>query len=88
MSNVTIQPPEPIDTKSPGTWPHWKKIFERYRIASSLNEKSGEMQASTLGPEAEDILAGFWLSGVESKKYDVMKKFEGYFVQRKNPIFD
>ena len=65
MSNVTIQPPERFDTKSPSTWPRWKKRFERYRIASSLNKKSGEMQLSTLiyamGPEAEDILASFGL---------------------------
>ena len=93
MSNVTIQPPEPFDTKSPSTWPHWKKRFERYRIASSLNEKSGETQVSTLiyamGPEAEDILAGFGLSDDESKDYDdVMNKFDGYFVQRKNPTVD
>ena len=93
MSNVTIQPPEPFDTKSPSTWPRWKKRFERYRIASSLNEKSGEMQVSTLiyamGPEAEDILASFGLSDDESKDYDdVMNKFDGYFVQRKSPIFE
>ena len=93
MSNVTIQPPEPFDTKSPSTWPRWKKRFERYRIACSLNEKSGEMQVSTLiyimGPEAEDILASFGLSDDESKEYDdVMNKFDGYFVQRKNPIFE
>ena len=93
MSNVTIQPPEPFDTKSPSTWPRWKKRFERYRIASSLNEKSGETQVSTLiyamGPEAEDTLASFGLSDDESKDYDdVMNKFDGYFVQRKNPIFE
>ena len=93
MSNVTIQPPEPFDTKSPSTWSRWKKRFERHRIASSLNEKSGEMQVSTLiyamGPEAEDILASFGLSDDESKEYDdVMNKFDGYFVHRKNPIFE
>ena len=63
MSNVKVQPPEPFDTKSPSTWPRWKKRFERYRIASSLNERSGVMKVSTLiyamGPEAEDILASF-----------------------------
>ena len=87
MSNVTIQPPEPFDTKSSSTWPRSKKRFERYRIASSLNERSGEMQVSTLiyamGPEAEDNLASFGLSDDESKEYDdVMNKFDGYFVQR------
>ena len=70
-----------------------EKIRIAYRIASSLNEKSGEMQVSTfiyaMGPEAEDILASFGLSDDESKEYDnVMNKFDGYFVQRKNPIFE
>ena len=51
------------------------------------------MQVSTLiyamGPDAEDILASFGLSDDESKEYDdVMNKFDGYFVQRKNPIFE
>ena len=42
-----------------------------------------------MGPEAEDILASFGLSDDESKDYDdVMNKFDGYFVQRKNPIFE
>ena len=40
-----------------------------------------------MGPEAEDILASFGLSDDEAKDYDdVMNKFDGYFVQRKNLI--
>ena len=42
-----------------------------------------------MGREAEDIFASFGLSDAELKNCDgVMTKFEGYFVQYKNPIFE
>ena len=51
------------------------------------------MQVSTLiyamRPEAEDILASFGQSDDESKDNDdFMNKFDGYFVQLKNHIFE
>ena len=88
-----IQLPEQFDAKAPDAWPRWKKRFDRYRTASGLSEKDEEVQVSTLvyamGGEAEDILASFSLSEDDAKKYKtVADKFDGHFVQQRNPIYE
>ena len=41
------------------------------------------------GDKAEDILESFGLSEGDAKKYDTVKaRFEDYFVEKKNPIFE
>ena len=67
--------------------------FERFRCASGLDKKSQEIQVNTLvysmGDEADDILSSFHLSSEDKVKYDVVKEnFEGYFVKRRNVIFE
>ena len=42
-----------------------------------------------MGDEADDILTSLKLTEAQKKKYDVvLQKFEGYFVKRRNPIFE
>ena len=42
-----------------------------------------------MGSKSDDILATFGLTTEDSKKYDVVKdKFDGYFVKRRNIIFE
>ena len=59
MASVRLQPPSPFET--PDEWPHWKRRFEQFQLASGLAGKSDDRQDSTLlycmGEEAEDILA-------------------------------
>ena len=34
-----LSPPENFDFTKPAEWPQWKTHFERYRIASKLNNE-------------------------------------------------
>ena len=71
----------------------WIRRFERFRKASSLDQKEDEAQVNTLiysmGDEADDILRSFNLSEADSKKYTkVREKFDAHFVKRRNVIFE
>ena len=41
-----------------------------------------------MGQKADDILQSFGLSEEEKKYKTVRDKFDGYFIQRHNPIFE
>ena len=93
MAVFQVSPPERFNFSQPEDWPKWVRRFERFRCASGLNEKDEANQVHTLiysmGDEADDILSSFRLSDEDSKKYEtVLNKFQGYFVKRKNPIFE
>ena len=92
-STYQVAPPETFKFKTPEDWLKWIRRFERFRCASGLDKKSQEIQVDTLvysmGDEADDILSSFHLSSEDKVKYDVVKeKFEGYFVKRRNVIFE
>ena len=77
----------------PEEWTRWIRRFERFRLASGLDNKSTEAQANTLiysmGAQADDILRSFSLSEEDKKKYSVVKaKFDSHFVKRRNIIFE
>ena len=70
----------------------WKRRFQRFRSASRLNKRGEESQVNTrlhsMGSKSDDILATFGLTTDDSKKYDIVKdRFDGYFVKRRNIIF-
>ena len=88
-----VSPPEQFNFTKPEEWPKWTRRFERFRKALGLAEKEEETQVNTLvysmGDEADDILRSFRLSEEDAKKYDVVKaKFDGYFVKRRNVIYE
>ena len=88
-----ISPPEEFDFSKPTEWIKWIRRFERFRSASGLSKRDEESQVNTLlysmGSKSDDILATFVLTTEDSKKYDVVKdKFDGYFVKRRNIIFE
>ena len=88
-----ISPPEEFDFSKPTEWIKWIRRFERFRSASGLSKIDEESQVNTLvysmGSKSNDILATFGLTTKDSKKYDVVKdKFDGYFVKRRNIIFE
>ena len=65
------------------------RMFERFREASDLDEKSELKQVSSLiyamWDETKDILDSFRLSDGEQKSYATVKgKFESYFVKKRN----
>ena len=67
--------------------------FERFKLASGLNEKSEETQVNTLvycmGKQADDVFQSFSLSLDQMKNYNTVKnKFKSHFVISKNTIFE
>ena len=93
MATFQVTPPEQFPFTKPEEWPKWSRRFERFRIASGLVEKDDPVQISTLiysmGSEADDILASFNLSEEDRKDFKkVHDKFSGYFVVRRNTIFE
>ena len=93
MATFQVSPPEAFDFSQPDSWPKWIRRFERFRQASGLQDKAEKSQVNTLiytmGDKADDLLSSFGLSDEEEKKYSTVKaKFDGYFVKRRNVIFE
>jgi len=90
-TSFQISTPETCSFTNPEEWPKWIRRFERYRLASGLNNKTAEVQVNALiyhmGDQADDILTSFGLSDSDKKKYDMVReKFEKHFVKRRNKI--
>ena len=89
----SVQPPEAFDFKNPDDWTHWKRRFEQFRIASSLDTQSDSKQVSMLlysmGKEAEVVLVSTGITDEERKSYKkVVEKLDEYFHVRHNVIFE
>ena len=80
-----FNPPESFSFDKPTEWTDWKRRFERYRTATELNKKSGEVQVCSLvyamGSEAENIFKSFTFTdpGHQNNYNIVMEKFDEYF---------
>ena len=88
-----VATPEPFCFNRPEEWEKWVRRFERFRVASGLSSRDGEIQVNTLiyamGDQADDIFRSFTLSEEERKSYSVVKeKFDRHFIQRHNVIFE
>ena len=89
-----FNPPENFNFHNPSEWKEWKERFSRYRTATKLNKDDEEVQISALiyamGREAEHVLKSFVFGDDEDdKKFDdVFKKFDDYFVPKKNTIHE
>ena len=80
-------PLEEFDFSKPTEWTKWIKRFERFRSASGLSKGDEESQLNALLYSMGSKRDG--LTTDNSKKYDVGKdKFDGYFVKRRNTIFE
>ncbi|UYV66964.1 K02A2.6-like [Cordylochernes scorpioides] len=94
MANyMQIAAPEGFNFGKPNEWPIWFKIFQRYRIASGLSEKSENEQVNALvyimGDKAEEILILFNLSEAQNNDYKlVVSKFQNYFIGKRNVIYE
>ena len=93
MASLRLQPPDPLDFRSPDGWVKWKRRFEQYRIASGLATENDDRQISTLlycmGEEADAVLLSTIISDADRKKYEnVMLKFDEFFKVRRNVIFE
>ena len=88
-----ISPPEQFNIDQPENWAPWIHRFERYRLASKLNDESEKSQVNMLmnllGNTADSILSSFRLSEEQSNSYDTVKqKFQDYFNVRHNVIYE
>ncbi|XP_054290020.1 uncharacterized protein K02A2.6-like [Macrosteles quadrilineatus] len=88
-----FQPPEPFDSKYPELWEKWFKRFERYRIASGLDNEPQVKQVSCLiycmGPDSEDILSTAHLSEDDKASYEsVTEAFDNIFTGKRNVIYE
>ncbi|KAL1432308.1 hypothetical protein MTO96_013627 [Rhipicephalus appendiculatus] len=93
MASFQIAPPEPFSFAAPNDWPAWKQRFLRFRTASGLDAKPEKSQVDALvylmGPQAEDIFKTFSLEPDDKEKFEaVLKEYEGYFVPRRNIIYE
>ncbi|XP_054289363.1 uncharacterized protein LOC129004762 [Macrosteles quadrilineatus] len=85
--------PEPFNFREPSEWPRWIRKFERFRLASGLDSKSGENQVNMLlyclGDEGEDLLTSFGLKDEELQSYDTVKgRFESYLGFKINIVYE
>ncbi|CAB3984465.1 Hypothetical predicted protein [Paramuricea clavata] len=90
MASFQVQPPEKFTFK-PEDWLKWSRRFERFRMASGLENESEESQVNTLiysmGSEADDIVQSLGIAEGDQKKYNVVKKkFEDFFIIKRNVV--
>ena len=86
-TSFQVTMPEPFTFSRPEEWVKWIRRFERFRVASGLARREGDVQVNTLiyamGDQADDILTSFTLSDEDRKSYATMKsKFDNHFIQR------
>ena len=74
MANIRFEPPPVFDFKNPDEWPHWKRRFEQFRLASGLAKEEESRQVSSLlyclGEEGEDVLLALKIVDKAQMKYD------------------
>ena len=74
-------------------WPKWLRRFERYRIASGLQNKTEQEQVGTLlyanmGECADDIITTLRVNEETASYTDVRAALNGYFAARRNTIVE
>ena len=92
-TSVGMTPPEPFQFHKPVDWPRLIRRFDRFRIASKLNEQEDDPQVNMLiycmGDEADDILKSFTFAEGEGMTYEIVKeKFDAHFIPKRNIIYE
>ena len=79
MATFNVPPPENFNFSRPEEFEQWSIRFNRFIIASGLDEKSKEVQVNTLlycmGKNADDIFKSFNLSAEHAKDYEIVSKW-------------
>ncbi|XP_019725289.1 uncharacterized protein LOC109515746 isoform X2 [Hippocampus comes] len=89
-----FNPPGSFPFDRPTEWADWKQRFQRFRVATKLNNEDGEVQVSSLiyamGAEAENIFKAFTFADEADKtKFDVvLGKYDEYFYPKRNVIHE
>ena len=90
---IRLELPSPFNFHMPDEWPHWKRWFQQFRLASGLSVKGSKRQVSTLlycmGETAEDTLNSTDILDNDKKDFKkVLDKFDEFFHVRRNVIFE
>ncbi len=90
---VQVTPQEPFDFSSPAEQPRWIRRFEKFCIATALDEKVEEYQVNSLlyamGDAADYVVAVLPLTEADKKKYEAVKAaFEQHCIGKHNVIFE
>ena len=77
----------------PEEWPKWIQRFERFHTATRLDKQTSENQVNTLiytmGEQADNVFISFKFTTEQENNYEeVKKKFENYFIVKRNIIFE
>ena len=93
MASIHFEPSPVFDFKNPDEWPHWKRRFEQFCLASGSSKEEESRQVSSLlyclGEEGEDVLLALKIVDKAKMKYnEVLNAFDTYFGVRKNVIFE
>ncbi|XP_072142307.1 uncharacterized protein [Dermacentor andersoni] len=88
-----VPAPPRFDFDQMAEWPSWIQLFDDYRFASGLNERSEEAQVRillyTMGRQAREIFSTFALPEEEQKQYEVVrKKFDKHFVAARYLVYE
>ncbi|KAB0792816.1 hypothetical protein PPYR_14775 [Photinus pyralis] len=91
--HITFQPPAQFDFQCPEKWEKWFKRFERYRMASGLDQEPEEKQVTSLiycmGENAEDILTRSQLPEEKLNSYKTVKAaFDEAFIGKRNILYE
>ena len=89
----SFKPPQQFNFREPRQgWTEWRSQFQRFRTASELTDKSGEVQVSSLiysmGPEAEKIFTQFGLTDAEANDFQtVIGRFSQWLLWTKKKCY-
>ena len=95
--NPPIQPIQPVNSlplpskfEGANMWPKWLRHFERYRIASGLQNKSNQEQVRTflyaMGDCADDIVKTLSINETTASFDEVKTALNGYFAARRTTM--
>ena len=97
MATVNIPAPKPLninDKSASSLWKSWKKTWERFEIATGIDDAGAKKRVSTLlsiiGEDAVKVFDTFEYGDGESEDsiQDVLNKFEEYCNPRRNTIYE
>ena len=93
MAALCLEPPKAFNFKSPDHWPQWRRRFEQYLSASTLDKEDEARQVIALlycmGERAAGVLISTNISAEDRKKYEPMiKKFDDFFSVQRNVILE
>ena len=92
LAQLQLKPLDPFNFRTQDDWPHWRRRYEQFHIASGLADADNVKQVNTLlyciGEEAESVLSSTGITADEKKRYKtVIDKFE-FFMVRRSVIFE